>query len=473
LFIGLVFWSCEEDEPEDCAGVAGGSAVEDNCGVCDDNPSNDCVQDCAGVWGGDTICGCTDSTATNYDSTATFDDESCEYDTTPPTVSISSHSSGQTVNEIITITVTTQDNKGISKVEFFINDSLVLTDSESPYQYEWNTTQYEDNSEHIVKVISYDNSDNSTTSQPIMLTVDNSGSYPTSSVLYPITYNDGFQISWSQNNDDDFGSYKLYESFSEDMSNQTLVYETDDRTETTYLITIEVLKYYQITIEDYWGLQSTSNIEVGDYEVELWGQSYSVLNTIELVLLNLQLAEEEIPPEIGNLTNLTSLWLGSNQLTGEIPPEIGNLTNLTILFLNQNQLTGEIPPEIWNLTNLTSLNLSDNSLSGLIPELVCELDYSIYLSGNQYCPPYYECIMGILGEQDCLICEMFDDLNGNGVWDSEGYADIFGTYVLLDFGLDRLPDTNDYGEDNGVWDSEPILEDLNWNGVWDWDDGCD
>ena len=72
-----------------------------------------------------------------------------EQDTTPPTVSISSHSSGQSVKGIITITVTTQDNEGISKVEFFIDDSLVLTDTESPYQYEWNTTQYEDISEYI------------------------------------------------------------------------------------------------------------------------------------------------------------------------------------------------------------------------------------------------------------------------------------------------------------------------------------
>ena len=78
LFIGLAFWGCEEEqELEDCAGVAGGSAVEDYCGVCDDNPSNDCVQNCAGVWGGDNICGCTDSTAINYDNTATFDDGSC------------------------------------------------------------------------------------------------------------------------------------------------------------------------------------------------------------------------------------------------------------------------------------------------------------------------------------------------------------------------------------------------------------
>ena len=38
--------------------------------------------------------------------------------------------------------------------------------------------------------------------------------------------------------------------------------------------------------------------------------------------------------------------LDDNQLTGEIPPEIGNLTNMTYLALSNNQLTGSIPPEI-------------------------------------------------------------------------------------------------------------------------------
>ena len=36
----------------DCTGVAGGPAYEDMCGVCDDDPTNDCVEDCTGVWGG-------------------------------------------------------------------------------------------------------------------------------------------------------------------------------------------------------------------------------------------------------------------------------------------------------------------------------------------------------------------------------------------------------------------------------------
>ena len=36
------------------------------------------AEDCAGIVGGNTICGCTDSDATNYNSEATYDDGSCE-----------------------------------------------------------------------------------------------------------------------------------------------------------------------------------------------------------------------------------------------------------------------------------------------------------------------------------------------------------------------------------------------------------
>jgi hypothetical protein len=201
---------------------------------------------------------------------------------------------------------------------------------------------------------------------------------PASSVLYPITYDDGFQISWSQNNDDDFVSYKLYESLSEDMVNQMLVYETNDRTETTFIKTIQNFRYYQILVEDTWGLHSTSNIEVGDYEVELWGEYYSVLNTTELSL-NYNDLTGTIPPEIGNLINLTKLEFVNNQLTGEIPPEIGNLTNLTRLNLSENQLTGEIPPEVGNLTNLIWLYIQSNELTGSIPPEIGNLPNLIVL----------------------------------------------------------------------------------------------
>ena len=51
------------------------------CFSCEDTESSapeiELEEDCAGILGGDNICGCTDSTATNYDSTATYDDGSC------------------------------------------------------------------------------------------------------------------------------------------------------------------------------------------------------------------------------------------------------------------------------------------------------------------------------------------------------------------------------------------------------------
>ena len=72
-----------------------------------------------------------------------------------------------------------------------------------------------------------------------------------------------------------------------------------------------------------------------DY-VYLWGECYNIEETTSLYLTTIT---GEIPPEIGNLTNLTSLYLSNNQLTGEIPPEIGDLTNLTYLNLSWNELT--------------------------------------------------------------------------------------------------------------------------------------
>ena len=432
-----------------------------------------------------------------------------------PTVSILSPVNNQTINEIGTIVVETKDNDGIDKVEFYIDDSLVFTDLESFYEYQWNTIQYEDDSKHTVKVISYDLSGNSTISEPNVYVIDNSTSHPqgvkiisvsytvtemtiewegatdqdfkaykvlyssieggdkdtiisysdksrtthiltdfdpaqenwywvdvldiyglstlsggmtneiddapTSSDLYPISLNDEFQIMWSKNNNSDFGSYKLYQSFSEDMSNQILVYETNYRTDTTFVLSVDVLKYYQLVVEDIWGRQSKSNIEIGDYEIKLWGEYYSIVNTIELNLLENELTGN-IPPEIGNLTNLiflsisenkingqiplelgnlihlNSLGLFNNELTGSIPSEIGNLTDLTYLGLFNNELTGGIPSGIWELKNIEFFRLENNQLINDLPESMCELDFNwsnttfFNISNNQFSAPYPECI---------------------------------------------------------------------------------
>ena len=92
-----------------------------------------------------------------------------------------------------------------------------------------------------------------------------------------------------------------------------------------------------------------------------------------------------IPGELGNLPNLETLYLGFNELAGPVPAELGNLSNLETLYLGFNELTGPIPAELGNLSNLKSLNLSNNRLTGPIPaELgsLSNLEY-LQLGGNQ------------------------------------------------------------------------------------------
>ena len=103
------------------------------------------------------------------------------------------------------------------------------------------------------------------------------------------------------------------------------------------------------------------------------------LSNIEFVSLGNQLTGR-IPPTIGNLGKLTELSLRWHAMSGEIPSELGRLTNLEVLNLGMNidtlaepkrsktGFSGQIPPELGNLTNLRTLDLAENLLTGEIPQ---------------------------------------------------------------------------------------------------------
>ena len=67
-----------------------------------------------------------------------------------------------------------------------------------------------------------------------------------------------------------------------------------------------------------------------------------------------------MPPELGNLKNLTSLRVDG--ISGEIPPELGNLVSLLDLHLAGTRMEGEIPQELGNLVNLVNLKVSSGEL---------------------------------------------------------------------------------------------------------------
>ena len=91
---------------------------------------------------------------------------------------------------------------------------------------------------------------------------------PTQIELNYIVYeNNSFIISWTQNNDDDFISYTLMESFSEDMSNPSIIFTTNNINEMSFTqteINENEYRYYQIICKDSWGLETGSEIKEGN-----------------------------------------------------------------------------------------------------------------------------------------------------------------------------------------------------------------
>jgi hypothetical protein len=75
-----------------------------------------------------------------------------------------------------------------------------------------------------------------------------------------------------------------------------------------------------------------------------------------------------IPPEISLLHSMSVIMLSANAFDGHlndmIPAELFAMTNITNLYLDTNNLTGLLPTELGRMTILEVLNLDSNSFSG-------------------------------------------------------------------------------------------------------------
>ena len=128
-----------------------------------------------------------------------------------------------------------------------------------------------------------------------------------------------------------------------------------------------------------------------------------IVQLTNLTTLHLEANQlSSLPPEIVQLTNLTTLHLSYNKLSS-LPPEIGQLTNLTTLHLNLNKLSS-LPPEIGQLTNLTTLHLRGNSLP-IPPEILSKynqpadiINYYRSLLQNNQTKPLHEAKMLLVGQ---------------------------------------------------------------------------
>ncbi|KAF5470785.1 hypothetical protein F2P56_011274 [Juglans regia] len=90
-----------------------------------------------------------------------------------------------------------------------------------------------------------------------------------------------------------------------------------------------------------------------------------------------------MPMSLQNCSELKTIYLGTNSLSGMVPTWIGdNLPNLVILSLRSNQLYGRLPLNLCHLSHIQILDLSLNKIEGTIPECIYNLT-AMSLSTNQ------------------------------------------------------------------------------------------
>src|SRR3989344_5613366 len=88
-----------------------------------------------------------------------------------PTVNITNPADGSTVSGTVNVAADATDDGGITKVEFYIDGFLRITDVSAPYTFSWNTTN-DGNGSQVVQAIAYDIINNTATDS-ITVTVAN------------------------------------------------------------------------------------------------------------------------------------------------------------------------------------------------------------------------------------------------------------------------------------------------------------
>ena len=97
-------------------------------------------------------------------------------DTTPPTVSVSSPSSGATVSATVSVNANASDNGAVAGVQFKLDGAnLGAEDSTAPYSISWDTFTA-GNGAHTLTAVARDGAGNTTTSAGVSVTVSNTGS---------------------------------------------------------------------------------------------------------------------------------------------------------------------------------------------------------------------------------------------------------------------------------------------------------
>lgn len=125
-------------------------------------------------------------------------------------------------------------------------------------------------------------------------------------------------------------------------------------------------------------LSALQNLRVLDLSTNIFSGNFpswigKLTGLVQLGLAENNFEEGDVPQGIGNLKNLTWLFLAKCNLRGEMPASIFQLTSLGTLDFSRNQISGKFPKAISNLLNLYKIELYQNNLTGELPPELANL----------------------------------------------------------------------------------------------------
>lgn len=157
------------------------------------------------------------------------------------------------------------------------------------------------------------------------------------------------------------------------------------------------------------------------FPITKWNSS-TALKSLNLYGVNFTKVPESMSTFFGhvrllnkNWTQLETLYLSSNFLTGPLPSDVTGLQSLQVLSLSSNNLNGTIPSWIPSLPSLKYLDLSDNHFNGQLDEFKTKELVWIDLGTNYLLSP----IPNSLLNQEYL---MFLSLSSNNFSDDLNFS---------------------------------------------------
>jgi thermitase len=108
-------------------------------------------------------------------------------DTTAPGITITAPATGSTVSSTVSVNVSATDNVGVTKVEWYLNGSLVGSSASASASFSWNTTAYA-NGSYTLQAKAYDAAGNVGSSAGVSISVQNAvpdATAPTATITAP------------------------------------------------------------------------------------------------------------------------------------------------------------------------------------------------------------------------------------------------------------------------------------------------